>query len=174
MSSGKIQLCLLGALICSFIGTGGVPKVVLAQADGKQATQTEVNEGIEKARKTIDDLTKKVYAAYLFSPRDTDRLVQLKIDLLDIWEKNPTNKSLAKPLYETAVLLMQREMFDDSKEIIEIIIENFPKYSANADEEEEEEETDSEEGATTTSTVDYSAKAQKLLKKVEQYEAELQ
>lgn len=168
MKSGKIKIHMLGILLGAMLLAVSFPQVAFGQAEGKQATQTEVNEGIEKAGIVIDELTKKIYAAHLFSPQDTDKLIQLKIDLLKIWEKNPTNKSLAKPLYETAVLLMQRELFDDSKEIINIVIENFPKYSADEEEEEEEGE------GSTVSAVDYSAKAQKLLKKVQEAESELE
>lgn len=119
----------------------------------KQATQTKINEGIEDANKMIVGLTKKIYSESLFSPEDNDTLVELKLSLYDLWTKNQTNRALAKPLYETAIILDRRELTDDAIEFLKIVIDNFPP----ANEEEEE------EGAT---VVDYSSKAQALLNKI--------
>jgi len=133
-----------------------------AEADGKQATQTEVTEGIEAAKKTISMLTKKIYARSLFSPGDNDKLIELKINLYNLWEKNPTNKILAEPLYSTGQILIQREMYEEATEILNIVIDSFPPFSQSDEEEADEEE----EGGGGGFTVDYSAKAKKLLDKM--------
>lgn len=117
----------------------------------KQATQTAINEGIEEANKSISNLTKKIYAISLFSPEDNDELIGLKLNLYNLWTKNPTNRELAKPMLETALILKSREMYDEAIEFLNIIIENFPP-----DEELEEE----------NASIDYSAKAQSALNKL--------
>jgi hypothetical protein len=122
-----------------------------SEADNKQATQSEVNEGITNANKVISELTKKIYAKSLFSPDDNNNLIELKLTLYDLWTKNPTNRELAKPMYETAILLRKRELIEEAKDFLVIVIENFPP-----DEEEEEE----------TISIDYSSKAQSLLDQI--------
>jgi len=127
--------------------------------EGKQATQTEVNEGVEEAKKTISLLTKKIYAKSLFSPTDNDKLIELKISLYNLWTKNPTNKTLAEPLYTTGHLLIQRELYDEATEILNIVIESFPPFSEDSEDEDEDEDGGG-------ITVDYSDKAKKLLAKM--------
>ena len=149
------KLFIISILSLSCIVSGSMNNnAVFAQSNdsgGKQATETELNEGIEEAATTISELTKKIYAKSLFSPKDNDKLIGLKIKLYQLWEKNPSNRQLAEPLYNTAILLYKREMYDEATEILNIVVESYPPF------EEEEEETVS---------VDYSSKAQELIKKI--------
>lgn len=149
---------LLTTLILTLF-TGLIPGVdkALAQKEsdsaGKQASETEINEGIANAKKSIDELTKKIYAKSLFSPQDNDKLIGLKILLYQLWEKNPTNRALAEPLYNTAIILAKRELYEDSIDVLNIVIESFPPL-----------EEAEEEGV----TIDYSSKAQKILTKIQE------
>lgn len=169
MINNTLKIYLI-CFICAFwLLTQSDDAMLFAQkstnAEGKQATQTEVNEGIEEAQKTISMLTKKIYAKSLFSPTDNDKLIELKMNLYNLWSKNPTNKTLAEPLYTTGQLLIQREMYEEATEILNIVIESFPPFSASSeDDEEESEEGDGGGGF----TVDYSAKAKKLLEKMKE------
>lgn len=137
-------------------------KIIMAQksgdSSGKQATQSEVNEGLDEAKNTISMLTRKVYSQSLFSPQDNEKLVDLKIKLYQIWEKNPTNRELAEPMYNTAVLLQKRELFEEALEILNIVSESFPPS----------EEMDEESGM----VIDYSSKAQSLIKKIQKEQEE--
>lgn len=126
-------------------------KAQKAGGDGKQATQSAVNDGLVQANKTISYLNRKIYAISLFSPKDNNMLIDLKQTLYDLWTKNPTNRELAKPIFDTAIILKKREMFDDSIEFLNLVIENFPP------------DEEAEEG---TVSVDYSAKAQSELTKL--------
>ena len=151
------KLVIMSCIVVSCITLDCVYNEALAQKNdsgGKQATETELNEGIEEATKTISELTKKVYAKSLFSPKDNDKLIGLKITLYKLWEKNPSNRQLAEPLYNTAILLQKRELYEEAIDILNIVVESYPPF-----EEEEEEETIS---------VDYSSKAQEVLKKIKQ------
>ncbi|MGD9579991.1 MAG: hypothetical protein AB7V50_01340 [Vampirovibrionia bacterium] len=164
---GNLHKLTIISLICgiSFTINSNISEIMAQKADsseGKQATQTEVNEGIEQAKKTISALTKKIYARMLFSPQDNDKLIELKINLYNLWTQNPTNKALAEPLYSTGQLLIQREMYDEATEILNIVIESFPPFSAS-----DEEDSGDEEGGGGGFSVDYSAKAKKLLEKME-------
>lgn len=151
----KFKLMLLLTIITVGLFLSNNTKPVMAQkqakGDAKQATQSAVNEGLMEASKTIVELTKKIYSASLFSPKDNDKLINLKLQLYDLWSKNPTNRELAKPMYDTAVILKQREMYDEATELLNIVIENFPP------------DEEAEEG---TVSIDYSSKAQSLLDKI--------
>lgn len=122
------------------------------KGNDKQTSEAALNEGLDEIKKSISELAKKVYSGGLFSPKDNNKLIDVKVKLNDLWSKNPTNKELAKPFYDTALIFKEREMFDDAKEFLKIVIESFPPG----------EET--EEG---TPGIDYSAKAQIMLKKIE-------
>jgi hypothetical protein len=147
---------LLTGIFCFQSGLSIVTAQRSSNIEQKQATESELNEGIEDTQKIIKELTLKIYSASLFSPEDNDKLIGLKLKLYDLWSKNPTNRELAKPMYETAGILNKREMKEEAIELLNIVIENFP-----ADEEMDEE----------TISIDYSAKAQAMLDKINQQNA---
>ena len=156
MRNNLSQISIISSLLAICILISSVFSGALAEGKGgsesKQATQTEVNEGIKEAKKIISDLTKKVYSKSLFSPKDNSKLIELKLKLYNLWEKNPTNRDLAEPLYNTAILLKDRELYDDAIEILNVVVESFPPPE-DIDEESEP-------------TVDYSSKAEKLITKI--------
>lgn len=142
----------IGMLLFNMFGNGAA----LAEKTGKtadpKAADAAANGELDDIKKTIMELTRKVYMGSLFSPKDNNKLIDLKGKLYDMWLKNPTNRDLAKPFYDTALLYNKREFFDDSKELLKLVIENFPPAE------------DAPEG---TVNIDYSSKAQEMLKKIE-------
>lgn len=161
MTTTPFKTILLSSLIIgSVIIPTGFSEVMAqkkdAKATEKQASQTEVNEGLDEVNKTIVALTQKIYAASLFSPKDNDKLIGLKLKLNELWIKNPTNRELAKPMYDTAIILKNRELYDEAIDLLTIVIENFPP---------------DEEAPEGTVSIDYSSKAQSLLDKIKKESA---
>lgn len=134
-----------------------------AKAPGKQSAQSAVNEGISAVNQNIAYLTKKIYSAGLFSPKDTSRLFELKNKLYELISKNPTNKELAKPFFDTALIFKQREMYEEAVELLNLVIERFPAGGGGEDAESSE---DGGDGSTPAFNIDYSLKAQKVLEKI--------
>ena len=122
------------------------------EKDSKQATQSEVNDGLSKINQIISYLTKKIYSASLFSPEDHSMLIDLKDKLIDMWSKNPTNRELAKPMYDTAIILKNRELYDESVDLLNVVVQNFPPGE--------------EEGEEGVANINYSAKAQDMINKI--------
>jgi len=134
------------------------------KAAGKQSAQSAVNEGIASVNQMIAYLTKKIYSAGLFSPKDTNRLFELKDKLYNLISKNPTNRELAKPFFDTALIFKEREMYEESAELLNIVIERFPPGGGGEDAEASGEGEG--DGSTPSFSIDYSSKAQKVLEKI--------
>ncbi len=73
---------------------------------------------------TLTRLTKKIYARGLFSPQDTEALVDIKMSLDSAMLMAP-DPTFAPLYYNLGVIYEKRKMTDDAVECFQTILENF-------------------------------------------------
>lgn len=73
---------------------------------------------------TITRLTKKIYARGLFSPQDTEALVDIKMSLDSAMLMAP-DPTFAPLYFNLGVIYEKRKMTDDAVECFQTILENF-------------------------------------------------
>ncbi|HSA05615.1 MAG TPA: hypothetical protein P5556_00390 [Candidatus Gastranaerophilales bacterium] len=91
-------------------------------------------EQVKKIEENIDILTKKIHAYSLFSPEDSDILVEIKSQLNSIADTNLKDPLYAKLFYNAAFLFKEREYNQDAIQCFNVVIKNFPEtvYSNRA------------------------------------------
>jgi len=81
-------------------------------------------EQIETMHKDLNTLTRKIYANSLFSPKDNETMINIKLDLDEAMLSSP-NPEYAPLYYLEANLLKKRNYKNESIECYQTIIENF-------------------------------------------------
>lgn len=99
----------------------------LSSVEAKKAASKKG--GIPEAELTemssnVDRLTEKMYAKGLFSPKDNETLISIKIKLDNQMLIAP-DPSLAPLYYKAAILFKSREMQPEAVECFQTILENF-------------------------------------------------
>lgn len=74
---------------------------------------------------TVDHLTKKIYAAGLFSPQDNEKLVDTKLKVDAAFQSSPTSLDFANLYYKLGFIYKERELRDDAIDCYTSILENF-------------------------------------------------
>lgn len=82
-------------------------------------------EQISEAREQTDYLMKKIYAHGLFSPKDNESLINLKMQL-DNSMLISIDPQLAPIYFKLGIINKARELKDDSIDCFQTILENFP------------------------------------------------
>lgn len=112
---------ILGILIVAgTLSTNG-----LADAKGKKAKKL-TDEEMTALTTSVNTLVKKVYASALFSPKDNENLVDLKIKLDSALPANTANPDFAMLYYKAGIVYREREYKEDSIDCFKTILENFP------------------------------------------------
>ncbi len=75
----------------------------------------------------IEALNKKVHTHALFSPEDSEKLVDVKTKLNSIGDGNLKDPLYARLFYEAAFILKEREQKQDSIQFFIIVTKNFPE-----------------------------------------------
>jgi len=83
-------------------------------------------EEITQMSATASNLVKKVYSYSLFSPKDNETLIDLKLKLDDYLPTNTTNPDFPAMYFRIGYVYEQREYKDDAVECFKTILENFP------------------------------------------------
>jgi len=94
----------------------------LAAKKKKKLTPEETTQMSDTASK----LVKKVYSYSLFSPKDNENLIDLKLKLDDYLPANTTNPDFPALYFRVGYVYEQREYKDDAIECFKTILENFP------------------------------------------------
>lgn len=118
MRNKLFVLFLIGAIVFSVLGMGSVE----AKKSSKKGAISE--EDMTAMSTTVDSLTKKMYAKGLFSPMDSENLIDIKIKL-DNQMLIASDPTLAPLYYKIAILLKSRDMKDEAIESFQTILENF-------------------------------------------------
>ncbi len=117
----KIILILLTLVIAvSFI----LPNPVDAAKKGGGKKSSISKEDMEKITTSVDDYTRRVYSNSLFSPKDMQNLVDIKIKLDDQMLATPAPE-LAPLYYKIGNVYKARGYNDDAIECFQTILENF-------------------------------------------------
>lgn len=109
----------------------GVVIFALAAKDSEAARRTKKGpaaisqEEITSMSNTIDDLTKKVYSASLFSPQENSAMISIKIKLDNQMLLAP-DTALAPLYFKAGNLYKAREYRSEAIECYQTILENFP------------------------------------------------
>lgn len=100
----------------------------IAQGDSLAAKKKKklTPEELTQISDTTNRLVKKVYSYSLFSPKDNETLIDLKIKLDDYLPTNTTNPDFPALYYKVGYVYEQREYKDDAIECFKTILENFP------------------------------------------------
>jgi tetratricopeptide (TPR) repeat protein len=98
------------------------PSDSLAAKKKKKLTPEELTLIVD----TTNGLVKKVYSHSLFSPKDNESLIDLKLKLDDYLPANVTNPDFPALYYKVGYIYEQREYTDDAVECFKTILENFP------------------------------------------------
>lgn len=98
------------------------PADSLAAKKKKKLTPEELTQIID----TTNLLVKKVYTHSLFSPKDNDSLIDLKIKLDEYLPANTTNPDFPALYYKVGYVYEHREYTDDAVDCFKTILENFP------------------------------------------------
>ncbi|MDD3014226.1 MAG: hypothetical protein PHC34_11035 [Candidatus Gastranaerophilales bacterium] len=98
------------------------PGDALAAKKKKKLTPEELTQISD----TTNNLVKKVYSYALFSPKDNESLIDLKLKLDDYLPANTTNPDFPALYYKVGYVYEQREYKDDAIECFKTILENFP------------------------------------------------
>ena len=96
------------------------PHEALAKKKKKGLSEEEMTQ----ITTTTDTLLKKVYSASLFSPKDNESLIDLKIKLDSAMAIAP-NPDYAPLYYKAGYIYNKREYRDDSIECFQTILDNF-------------------------------------------------
>jgi len=94
-------------------------------ASAKKGKKKLTDDEITAITATVDKLTKKVYAAGLFSPEDNDKLIDTKIKVDGAYESSPTSLDFPQLYYKLGYIYKQREYKDEAVECYTTILENF-------------------------------------------------
>ena len=111
-------LCLITLLFVSFMIS---PDAI---AKGKKAKGLSP-EDMTQITDTLTNLTRKVYASSLFSPKDNENLIDIKIKLDDALVAG-SNPDLAPLYFKAANLYKVREMTDEAIECYQTVLDSFP------------------------------------------------
>jgi hypothetical protein len=80
----------------------------------------------------MDKLLLKLDGRYLFSPADAKKTVDLKYQLIDAMEQFPSNKLLARPVYQFSILLSKREQYEEAYTIAKIQLRQIKPLTSPA------------------------------------------
>ena len=113
-----------------FLLTVGLIIFSMATLDSEAAKQSKKGGAVSQQEmtemsKTIDDLTKKVYANSLFSPQDNSSMIEIKIKLDNQMLITP-DVSLAPLYFKAGNLYKSREYKKEAIDCYQTILENFP------------------------------------------------
>ena len=111
-------------LLIGFIIFGLAAKDSMAAKKTKKSGGAITQQDIDAMSETIDNLTKKVYSASLFSPAENSELIGVKIKLDNQMLIAP-DATLAPLYYKAANLYRAREMKKEAIECYQTILENF-------------------------------------------------
>ena len=92
------------------------------------------DEEVTQITNTINVLTKKVYAAGLFSPEDNEKLIDIKLKLDTALESSASNKDFPGLYFRTGFVYKAREYKDEAIECFQTVLDVFPDspYSLRA------------------------------------------
>ncbi|HIU86104.1 TPA: hypothetical protein IAD52_03935 [Candidatus Spyradomonas excrementavium] len=114
-----LVLFLIGMIIFSLAA-----KDSMAARRSKKGGGAITQEDMDKMSTTIDTLTKKVYAASLFSPQENAQMIEIKIKLDNQMLIAP-EASLAPLYYKAGNLYRAREYRKEAIDCYQTILENF-------------------------------------------------
>ena len=111
-------------LLIGFIIFGLAAKDSMAAKKSKKSAGAITQQDMDAMSETIDNLTKKVYSASLFSPDENSELIGVKIKLDNQMLIAP-DATLAPLYYKAGNLYRAREMKKEAIECYQTILENF-------------------------------------------------
>ncbi|OGI17987.1 MAG: hypothetical protein A2287_06680 [Candidatus Melainabacteria bacterium RIFOXYA12_FULL_32_12] len=126
----KFKKIIVFTLIFSaLLGFAVVPDALAAKKK-KKITDEEITQ----ITTTINTLVKKVYASGLFSPKDNEDLIDIKLQLDDALLGNPNNNDFPQLYYKTGFIYREREYREEAIECFQTVLDNFPDspYAAKA------------------------------------------
>lgn len=118
-SGGMMKKFLI--MVLTIFVVAGVSTDAMAAKKAKKMTPEQVMQ----AKDQVDRLRKKIYANSLFSPKDNETLINVKMQLDNSMLLN-IDPTFAPIYYNLGIINRERELKDDSVDCFETILENFP------------------------------------------------
>jgi len=118
-----------------------IPAIIAVQlfvpcpsVDAAKKTSSLEEEEIKRVEENIDFLNKKIHTLSLFSPEDSQKLVDIKTKLNSIADGNLKDPMYAELFYDAAFILKEREYKQDAIQYFSVVTRNFPEtmYSKRA------------------------------------------
>ncbi|MBX2860243.1 MAG: hypothetical protein KTR14_03345 [Vampirovibrio sp.] len=110
------------ALLCS-----GFSSDLPAEAKKKKGGgDAEVQKSLDEFKENLQSLLIKSQSRYIFSPKESGELAEIKFKLMDLMQSNPTSTALVTPVYQTGIIYVAREGYLDAYELFSFIAGNFP------------------------------------------------
>lgn len=117
----KILLIALSIItVCVFVFT--TPSADAAKKGGKKSSISK--EEMQNIVTSVDNFTRKVYANSLFSPKDMEELIQIKLKLDDQMLASP-DPEYAPLYFKIGNIYKARENKEDAIDCYQTIMENF-------------------------------------------------
>jgi len=96
--------------------------------DGKDAAkqEAEIKAIVDPVDKTLTTLTVKIQSRGLFSPQDAGKLADVKLKLEGLIDLYPKAPQIVKPIFQTGILLTEREDYLEGYELLSFLVNQFP------------------------------------------------
>ncbi len=120
-----VQNLLIGFLVLLIVLIAIDPAI--AATKHKSKADIEVQKQLDPITQELNTLSAKSAANALFSPDEVSKMLDIKLQLLDLIQTYPTDQLLIKPAYEAARLFKNREMYDDAYDFYNYIQTTFPQ-----------------------------------------------
>jgi tetratricopeptide (TPR) repeat protein len=117
----KIKLLVIITLIISVFSSIVMVPDALAAKKKKKISDEEITQ----ITQTVNYLTKKIYSAGLFSPKDNSSLIDIKLQLDEAFMANPNNKDFPQLYYKIGFVYKEREYKEEAIECFELILNNY-------------------------------------------------
>lgn len=100
----------------------------------KKKADAELEKALTPITKILDELVVKAEANALFSAKENGEMLDVKFKLIDLMKDNGKNAGMAKPMFQTGLIMVKREQFSDAYELFNYIATNFvdSPYSGQA------------------------------------------
>lgn len=121
-----IALLTIGLGLSPALNYSAEAKKKAAGPDPAAQSDADVKKIVDPINDQLGKLMVKVQSRALLSPDEAGQLGDIKYKLVDAYTQYPTNAQLVRPMYEAAVILMQRESYNDAYELFSYLAQGFP------------------------------------------------
>ncbi|MFN8614449.1 MAG: hypothetical protein U0003_00850 [Vampirovibrionales bacterium] len=124
-------LCAL-LLLIAMESFSTVTPLALAKKKKKGASEEEVKAAVQPMQQNVIELLSKIQARLLFTPKDNEKLEEVKWQVMDLVAQYPDSPLMVQPVYQAAILLSKREWYQDAYDLFSHLTTAYPDHPINA------------------------------------------